>query len=91
MRTLPCLVGPHGCAGGVEAHHLMKPWFGYRGMGMKAEDMNCIPLCRGHHELLHHYTEYKFFERRGFPYSYGKMQAQKIWLGSPYWELINAR
>ncbi len=91
VRTLPCLVGPHGCAGNVEAHHLMKPWYGYRGMAMKSEDMNCIPLCRGHHALLHHYTEYKFFERRHLPYSHGKMQAQKIWLSSPHWELLNAR
>lgn len=77
VRSLPCLVGPHGCAGDVEAHHLMKPWFGYRGMGMKAEDMNCIPLCHGHHMLLHELTEYKFLNGEDCHILMGKCKLRK--------------
>ena len=29
------------CGGGVQAHHLLKPWDGFRGMGMRASDNNC--------------------------------------------------
>ncbi len=47
VRLLPCCARDlgHECYGPIEAHHAgRKP-----GMGMKAHDMTCIPLCRGHH------------------------------------------
>lgn len=45
VRTLPCAVcGAHG----VEAHHA-----GTRGLGQRAHDSTCVPLCRQHHAAWH--------------------------------------
>lgn len=48
VKTLPCLLagvdGAGPCTGVVEADHA-----GLRGMGQKAPDDTCIPLCSGHH------------------------------------------
>jgi len=41
------------CNGNVQAHHLLKPYSGKRGMGMKASDNNAVPLCYSHHAELH--------------------------------------
>ena len=30
------------CSGGVQAHHLLKPWDGIRGMSIKSNDKNTI-------------------------------------------------
>ena len=47
VRKLPCAAREfdHGCDGHVEADHA-----GRRGLGQKADDRTCIPLCRKHHE-----------------------------------------
>lgn len=49
VRTQPCrlrdVAGAGQCYGGIEADHAgQKP-----GMGRKAPDSTCIPLCRRHH------------------------------------------
>ncbi len=51
VRGLPCLViylAPP-CLGDVVAHHA---GIG-RGMGQKADDDTCVPLCQGHHMEWH--------------------------------------
>ena len=91
VRTLPCAVESHECFGSVEAHHLMKPWRGWRGMAMKSGDMNVIPLCHGHHMLLHDLTEIKFFNFMGHPDDFGKNLARSLWMRSPHWESVHDR
>ena len=64
VRQLGCSVQCRECNGPIQAHHLMKPWDGERGMGMKANDKNVVPLCFFHHHVLHTQfgDEHKFFE-----------------------------
>jgi hypothetical protein len=53
IRTLPCAVvglDPHGCQGTTQAYHA-----GPRGLGQKAHDNTCIPLCLSHHRAYHDY------------------------------------
>ena len=85
VREKGCLVGGADCYGGVEAHHLMKPWFGYRGMGMKSGDMNVIPLCHKHHMQLHDIgNENSFWIRNGHNPDFGRAVAQRMWECSPH-------
>jgi hypothetical protein len=86
VRTKSCCV----CGKfGVEAHHLLKPWRGSRGMAMKAGDHNAIPLCPEHHRLLHHYgSEHKFFEAVKFDKDYGSMVARRLWYISPAYKEV---
>lgn len=45
VKTLPCLLAHvGGCEGVVEADHA-----GDRGVGQKAPDRTCVPLCTRHH------------------------------------------
>ncbi len=78
-----CLQNNGGCNGPLHAHHLLKPWSGTRGMGMKAGDENCIPLCMGHHTALHmRGSEPDFFvEVTGDP-DYGKAVAESLYTSS---------
>lgn len=47
VKSQRCAV--HGCTTvPVEAHHA-----GQRGLGKRAHDRTCIPLCRDHHEAWH--------------------------------------
>lgn len=52
VRRQPCAVarmhGSEECWGMVEAHHA-----GPRGLGQKAHDDTCIPLCSRHHRCWH--------------------------------------
>lgn len=51
VKLQPCLLADEGgCEGVVEADHA-----GERGLGRKAPDDTCIPLCTGHHR---HRTDY---------------------------------
>ncbi len=78
------------CNGDIQAHHLMRPWSGVRGMGMKAGDENTIPLCQNHHARLHHRgDEEAFFEESGYSRNYGKALAYGLWLGSPHYKEVN--
>lgn len=49
VRGLSCVVAPHGCTGGIEAHHAGND----RGLGQRADDSTCIPLCLKHHTEWH--------------------------------------
>ena len=44
MRELPASDVLTFCSGPVEADHM-----GARGLGQKADDGTCVPMCRGHH------------------------------------------
>lgn len=46
VRTQPCCApcAPSGCWPNIEAHHA-----GSSGMGQRAHDHTCIPLCSAHH------------------------------------------
>lgn len=47
------------CSGPVEADHM-----GRRGMGQKADDRTCVPICRGHHGERHaHAHTFKHLNR----------------------------
>lgn len=48
VRTMPPSDVHTFCRGRVEADHL-----GVRGMGQKANDRTCAPLCEGHHRERH--------------------------------------
>jgi hypothetical protein len=50
LRGRACYMAKHGgCAGKPEAAHTPDPMS--KGMGTKAADHNCIPLCSAHHKL----------------------------------------
>lgn len=57
VKTLPCLLagadGAGPCTGVVEADHA-----GVSGIGQKAPDITCIPLCSIHHLNRHAHTGY---------------------------------
>ena len=88
IHPLPCCLTASGdCLGSVQAHHLLKPWDGFRGMGLKANDKNLIPLCQRHHILLHkRVNELAFFEEKAGFADYGKVTAQRYWVRSPHHE-----
>tara|TARA_R110000787_G_scaffold48785_1_gene117201 strand:+ start:356 stop:754 length:399 start_codon:yes stop_codon:yes gene_type:complete len=54
-----CCFKHSSCDGYTEVHHLLRPWIGERGMSLKADDRNVVPLCMKHHRELHtkHGTE----------------------------------
>jgi hypothetical protein len=50
---------PTPCSGVIEADHV-----GERGMGQKADDRTCIPMCTGHHRERHdHCGTFKYCTR----------------------------
>jgi hypothetical protein len=51
VASKPCCMC--GSMNVVQAHHLLKPWDGVRGIALKANDKNVIPLCMDHHTQLH--------------------------------------
>ncbi len=58
VRELPCVV----CGRmPVEAHHVRG--YGNAGMGVKPDDVWCIPLCHQHHREYHHMGIYSFQKR----------------------------
>jgi hypothetical protein len=71
----------NNCQGPTQAHHLLKPWDGIRGMGMKSSDRNVIPLCMFHHGLLHtkYGSEKAFFEAYNLTENIGKVLARNLW------------
>jgi hypothetical protein len=84
VRTLPCTICKAGFISHhriVQAHHLLKPYVGTRGMSMKADDRNVIPLCLHHHHLLHSKfgSEKALFENYGMNPEFGKQYAQELW------------
>ena len=80
-----CLKRFDNCLGAIQAHHLLKPWDGFRGMGMKATDRNLIPLCLHHHTELHKRgNEKAFFIEKTKDEDFGKNQAESLWEISPH-------
>lgn len=84
VTTLPCLLckaGFYSHSNVVQAHHLLKPYDGVRGMSLKANDRNAIPLCVFHHSQLHTKfgNEFKFFASYGLPETFGQEWAKKLW------------
>lgn len=85
VKQRRCTIDNH-CSGLVEAHHLLKPFDGSRGMGMKANDKNSIPLCHKHHSLLHTKfgTEANLFKHCGLHEATGMVKAESLWNESPH-------
>ena len=84
VRSLPCTICKAGFLSHhktVQAHHLLKPWIGARGMSLKADDRNVIPLCLHHHHLLHSKfgSEKALFENYGMKADFGKQYAKELW------------
>lgn len=84
VTTLPCFIqqaGFYTCNGPIQAHHLLKPSDGKRGMSLKAGDDQAIPLCMYHHAKLHTKfgDEFKFFEAYGYPKDAGQKYAKELY------------
>ena len=86
VHEFPCsLRFKKDCFGAVQAHHLLRPWDGVRGMGMKASDRNLVPLCQRHHIMLHKRgNEQAFFEEMTGDADFGKNTAKEYWDKSPH-------
>ena len=76
------------CEGPIQAHHLLKPWDGERGMGLTAHDRNVLPLCQRHHMMLHDRfgDELEFFYSIANDPEFGKDQASHFWFSSPHYQ-----
>ena len=81
-----CICG----ATNVEAHHLLRPWRGHRGMSMKSGDENLVPLCVRHHRELHHYgDEDSYWKEVDGQTEFGRRTAYRLWLASPHYEELD--
>lgn len=69
------------CQGPIQAHHLLRPWIGSKGMGKRADDRNVIPLCMKHHAELHTKfgSEASFFKHHNLPEDHGQKLASSIY------------
>ena len=87
-RLTQAATGAIDCIGATEVHHLLKPWDGGRGMGLKATDRNVIPLCHWHHAMLHdqHGNEDAFWKFLGQESTFGRQLALTLWMQSPHYE-----
>jgi hypothetical protein len=73
VRKLPCCVC--GSLAVIQAHHLLRT--GEHGTGRKSSDRWAIPLCRPHHDMLHHRgDEEQFLMDYGVP---GRELASALW------------
>lgn len=88
VHELDCALNPFGgCHGYIQAHHLMKPWDGFRGMGLKANDRNLLALCESHHRNLHlRGNEYKYFDEITGDEFFGMQTSKQTWYRSPHFE-----
>ena len=91
VASMPCCLRYYGgCKFGVQAHHLLKPYFGTRGMSMRSEDSNAIPLCYEHHTQLHRNgNETKFFKGITGDELFQLKLVKKIWYSSPHNKNLN--
>ena len=83
VASLPCILckaGFYSHSKHVQAHHLLKPYKGTRGMSRRAGDENVIPLCFHHHSQLHTKfgNEFSFFQSYGLQKDYGQKWAKKL-------------
>lgn len=73
----------------TQAHHLLKPVYSFRGMGLRASDKDVIPLCFDCHSKLHgHGNELKFFKLISDNENLGKEKCIQLWEESPYYEEV---
>jgi len=87
ILSLACICSNSECDGLIQGHHLMKPFDGVRGMGLKSNDKNLVPLCMFHHTELHRMgDEYKFSYKYFGLETQMKYIAQAFWLRSPAYE-----
>lgn len=71
----------------VQAHHLMKPFYSVRGMGLRAGDKDVVPLCSDCHRELHlNGNEEKYFKLITDNENFGREKCQELWKESPYYE-----
>lgn len=65
----------------IQAHHLLKPSDGKRGMSLKSGDDQVVPLCEMHHRKLHTKfgSEKKFLEAYGFKETAMQEYAKELW------------
>lgn len=79
------------CSGATQAHHLLRPYDGVRGMGMRSNDKNVIPLCQHHHTLLHtkYGSEKAFFTAFGLPENLGKKIAESLYTTNSSTKIID--
>lgn len=94
VRQQPCLIkqaGFYSCKGVVQAHHLLKPYIGSRGMNLRSGDQNVISLCVHHHAELHtkYGSEKAFFAHFGLPENYGKEMAYKLYEKSKFYRELD--
>lgn len=89
VHELDCLLAEYGgCDHNIQAHHLLKPWTGHRGMGLKANDRNVVPICYTHHHYLHmNGNEHNFFEQITGDKDFGSDYAELVWICSPHFEV----
>ena len=85
VASHPCClqtINEDRCQGFVQAHHLLRPYEGYRGMGMRASDNNSVPLCQYHHARLHDGfgDEDKFWDYHGLIHDYGRNYAKLLYI-----------
>ena len=90
IRGMVCALFDYSveCIGATEVHHLLKPWHGSRGMGLKANDRNVIPLCHYHHAMLHDQrgNEDSYWTEFQQQISFGRDLALMLWMRSPHYE-----
>ena len=88
--TLSCMLDIKGwlscksdavpCGGYIQAHHLLKPWYGHKGTSLRASDNNCVPLCYKHHRQLHDCgNEDYFWTIYNLDEDYGRTKAKQLW------------
>ena len=82
-----CLSGPcpASCSANIQAHHLLKPHDGFRGIGLRANDKNVIPLCFKHHNALHKRgNEFAYFKEATGDEFFGQKVAKYLWENTPH-------
>ena len=52
ILSLACICSNHECNGLIQGHHLMKPFDGVRGIGLKSNDKNLVLAANG--EIYNH-------------------------------------
>lgn len=86
LRGRPCAVENRECKGPMVAAHVDHA--GGKGMGTKVADMNCIPLCDGHHQEQH--KGWRSFETKYRINAVALAQAYwRAWPGRAKWEAQN--
>lgn len=77
LRGRPCAFEGPACSGKIEAAHMADP--GSKGIGTKAADKNCIPLCQHHHSR----HTIKGWSALGISREQGTLMAAEYWRAWP--------